>query len=64
MQLGDQIRFTPTGFGGEIAKDRPREAPKTPLSVVGTVIHINRAHRHCTLEYQVFGTTMRESFKI
>lgn len=59
MEIGDKVRVIPdfTRHHG-LADDR-----QSGRAMTGTVIHINRAHRHYTLEFDVHGHKIRESFK-
>lgn len=59
MQIGDKVRVIPD-FVLNHGIDEGRQDVR---SMVGTVIHINRAHRHYTLEFDVHGHKIRETFK-
>lgn len=64
MQIGDKVRFIPSGFGAEQTKSPlPGKKDPPPRYVTGKVVYINLAHRYYTAEYEVFGITLRESFK-
>lgn len=64
MKIGDEVRFTPSGFGGESVKVHMDGGMKPPpVEVTGKIIAINHEYRHYTAEYEVFGNKLRESFK-
>ena len=55
IQVGDPYPFRPSAFMGD---GHHRTAPLT-----GTVIAVNRAHRHFTVAARVNGHIIRETFK-
>ena len=64
MQVGDKVRFVPSGFSSEPTQSPlPGKKDPPPREVTGTVIAVNREHRHYTVEAKVFGYTLRETFK-
>ena len=52
--LGEPVTFWPAEFVIP-AGTRP--------SIIGHIVYINEPHRYYTVEFQVFGYTMHESFK-
>lgn len=64
MQVGDKVHFVPNGFSTvPSAKTLPGRQDPPPRKVTGTVIAVNREHRHYTVKAKVFGYTVRETFK-
>ncbi len=56
VQIGDKVRFVPGGM-----TDDAHERLHDP--VTGTVISVNQAHRHYTVEASVGEGTLRRSFR-
>lgn len=64
MRIGDKVRFIPSAFCPETAKyTAKKQKDPPPRYVTGKIININRAHRHYTARYTVFGYTLTETFK-
>lgn len=53
-QIGDTIQARP--FGLELWKDSPRV-------YTGKIIYVNRRHRYYTVQFQLAGGVIRESYK-
>ena len=53
-KIGDTINFWPDAF--------VRLAGQKNI-MRGRIVYVNRPHRYYTVEAQVFGVTLRESFK-
>ena len=53
-QMGDRIRFWPDAFV---------RLEGQPNILWGKIIYINRLHRYYTVEAEVSGVTIRESFR-
>lgn len=62
-EIGEKVRFRPSAFVGEGEDPAPMGWHQIPRMVTGTIVYINRLHRHYMAEYQVHGVTLRESFK-
>lgn len=60
-QVGDTITFVPYAFDRN-ARMIPRGAV-APYALRGVVIDVNAEHRHYTVEAQLYGFTIRESYK-
>lgn len=58
VNLGDKIRFIPTGWEG---KRDFAHGPVIPESVTGRVIYVHPEGRFCTVEAQVDSETLREA---
>lgn len=62
MKIGDTYRFKPSCFT-ETGDGTLAHLPGCPVDVTGKVVYINEPHRYFTVEYIVWGNTLRESFK-
>lgn len=61
MEIGDKLTFIPAAFAGERNGMLPG-GRKKPLAIVGRVCYIHPKRRFFTVEYNLNGVTMRESF--
>ena len=61
VNLGDKIRFIPTGWEG---KRDFAHGPVIPESVTGRVIYVHPAGRYCTVEARIGSETLRESLHL
>lgn len=62
MKIGDTKTFVPSAFS-ELSRDGAGKRFNAPVQVHGRIIAINWRHRHYTVEAQVNGYAIRESFK-
>lgn len=61
MQLGDTIKFTPSAFTNEKAGSMPGRKP-IPRQLTGTIVYIHPEGRYFTLQAELNGQTLRESY--
>ena len=62
MKIGDTKTFVPSAFS-ELSRDGQQKRYAHPAHVKGRIIAINWRHQHYTVEGQVNGHTIRESYK-
>jgi hypothetical protein len=63
IKLGMEVRFTPAAFFGENSAQREGTPMQIPRQVTGKISYINEAHRYYTVDYEIYGVKLRESFK-
>lgn len=62
MKIGQEKTFVPSAFS-ELSRDGNQIRYSHPAHVKGRIIAINWRHSHFTVEGQVNGHTIRESYK-
>lgn len=62
-ELGDPVRFRPSGFEGEGNDPISLGWLLVPKVVTGKIVYINQDHRFYDVEYEVHGVKLREAFK-
>lgn len=62
MKVGDAKVFVPSAFS-EITRDGAQKRYRVPIQIRGRIIAINWQHRHFTVEGEVNGRTIRETYK-
>lgn len=62
MKIGDTKTFVPSAFS-ELSRDGEQKRYSHPAHVKGRIIAINWRHRHFTVEGQVNGHAIRETYK-
>ena len=62
IEVGAKIRKTPTSFLFDLG--RHSELFKSVKDLEGTIIDVNRKHRHYTVEYELPKGKFRETFKM
>ncbi|OUP45807.1 hypothetical protein [Pseudoflavonifractor sp. An187] len=62
MKIGDAKTFVPSAFS-ELSRDGAQKRYSHPAHVKGKIIAINLRHRHFTVEGQVNGHIIRETYK-
>lgn len=62
MKIGDPKTFVPSAFS-ELSRDGEQKRYSYPAHVRGRIIAINWPHRHFTVEGEVNGHTIRETYK-
>lgn len=62
MKIGDAKTFVPSAFS-ELSRDRAQKRYSHPAHVRGRIIAINWPHRHFTVEGEVNGHIIRETYK-
>lgn len=62
MKIGQEKNFVPSAFS-ELSRDGERKRYRVPVQIHGRIISINWQHRHFTVEGEVNGHIIRESYK-
>lgn len=62
MKIGDPKTFVPSAFS-ELSRDGEQKRYRVPVQIRGRIIAINWKHRHFTVEGEVNGHTIRETYK-
>lgn len=62
MKIGDRKDFVPSAFS-ELTRDGEQKRYRVPVQIRGRIIAINWPHRHFTVEGEVNGHIIRESYK-
>lgn len=62
MKIGDAKTFVPSAFS-ELSRDGRKKRYSHPAHVRGRIIAINWPHRHFTVEGEVNGHIIRETYK-
>lgn len=64
IQIGDKVTFVPAGFNGETKAVDPITGKTLPRKVTARVVWIHPEGRFYLTEYECFGHTLRECFKM
>ena len=62
VKLGDKITFKPSGFSDQISVKDPSTGKSCSRKVTGKVIYVHPQGRYYTVEAELDGRTIRESF--
>lgn len=62
MKIGQEKNFVPSAFS-ELTRDGEQKRYRVPVQIRGRIIAINWQHRHFTVEGEVNGHIIRESYK-
>ena len=62
MKIGDAKTFVPSAFS-ELSRDGAQKRYSHPAHVKGKIIATNWRHRHFTVEGEVNGHIIRETYK-
>lgn len=62
MKIGDRKDFVPSAFS-ELTRDGEQKRYRVPVQIRGHIIAINWRHRHFTVEGEVNGYIIRETYK-
>lgn len=62
VKLGDKKEFVPTAFNAQIKIKNPATGKECVKSVIGRVVYIHPAGRYYTVEAEIDGRMIRESF--
>ena len=63
VKIGDKKEFVPEAFNGQIKVKNPATGKECAKSVIGRVVYIHPAGRYYTVEANLDGRVIRESFR-